>query len=106
MKRLVLLALLLLAGCCDSTCSCRAEARNLTQRALDAIAAIGTTGSAASQAAVYVLHDPVATQERKAQALQLLFELERGRKLDETAVRLDDTLAKLTVLMERKVEAE
>lgn len=118
MKTLALLLLVVLAGCCDVNCDCRKPASDAliaataaqatAKHALDSIGAINSTGQAspAGQAALLVLHDPAATQDRKAQALQLLFELERGKRLDDTVQRLDELAAKLEVVLERKVEAD
>lgn len=110
MNRLVMLLLLVLAGCCDSTCDCRRPANDALVIAQQALATVGAVASSeaspAGQAALLVLHDPGASQDRKSQALQLLFELERGRRLDDTVQRLDELAAKLEVVLERKVEAD
>lgn len=111
MNRLVLLLLVVLVGCtCDSTCDCRrtaTEAQQKAQLALDSVGAIvSDRASPAQQAALMVLHDPGATPDRKSQALQLLFELERSRGLDASVQRLDELSAKLEVILERKVERE
>lgn len=111
MKKLALLLLVFLVGCpCDSTSECRknaASAERKAQQALDAVSAITSERSSpAQQAALMVLYDTGASADRKSQALQLLFELERSRGLDASVQRLDDLSAKLVVLLERKVEED
>lgn len=103
-----LVLLLMLSGCCDGTCHSEVQqAKAVAQQALDAVATItSSNASPAGQAALFVLHDPGATQDRKDQALKLLFELERGRRLDNSADRLDELAAKLQVLVERRVEKD
>jgi hypothetical protein len=102
-------ALLFMAGCCDSQCDCRTNARGLVDQLrvemYDQISPI-STASPAGVSAQYVLRDPTATQERKAQALQLLFELERAERFDQTVDRLNGAATKLEIILERKVEAE
>lgn len=103
-RSIVLLLLLTFTGCpCDSTCDCR-KAETPTSPHVSAIAS--DTGSSASQAAIYVINDQYASQERKAQALQLLFEIERGRQLTDSVRRVDTLAAQLEVILEREVERE
>lgn len=112
MNRLAaLLLLVLLTGCtCDSMCDCRKNAvaaQQKAQQALDAVSAITSeNASPAQQAALIVIYDQNATTDRKTQALQLLFELERSRQIDVSVKRLDELSAHLEVVLERKVEAD
>lgn len=105
-----LFLVLALSGCCDRTCDCRQPAQDALIRANQALASVGAIVSdrvsPAGQAALLVLNDPAASQDRKSQALQLLFELERSRGLESTAKHLDELSARLQVLLERKVEAD
>lgn len=105
MRVLIGILLVLLTGCYDSNCDCYDHSRELIEQFRQEISPI-TTATPAGMAAQYVLKDSTATQERKAQALQLLFELERAERFDKTMDRLNGVATKLEAILEKKLEAE